>query len=135
MMMETGSHPIALWHQMVESRDAAALDELIADNCVFCSPVVHAPQMGKALTLKYLRAAFHVFLNDSFRYVRDIVGINDAVLEFRVEIDGVSVNGVDMVKWNDEGKITEFKVMLRPLKALNIIHQKMGEMLERTARG
>jgi hypothetical protein len=74
-------------------------------------------------------AAVQVFGNDSFRYVREVVDEHDAVLEFETEIDGIVVNGVDMIRWNNDGKITEFKVMVRPLKAINIIHQKMGEML------
>jgi len=86
--------------------------------------------VGKAITKKYLAAAFQVFFNGSFRYVREIVGERDAVLEFQVELDGVSVNGVDLITWNDAGRITEFKVMLRPLKAVNLIHQKMAAMLQ-----
>ena len=90
---------------------------------------MHTPQAGKAITTTYLTAAFHVFFNKSFRYVREITNDRDAVLEFQVEIDGTSVNGVDMIKWDDEGKIVEFKVMIRPLKAINLIHQKMAAML------
>ncbi len=126
----TMTGPIEKWHRIVETRDAQALDTLLADEAVFYSPVVHKPQVGKAITRKYLAAAFHVFFNDSFRYVREIVGDQDAVLEFQVELDGVSVNGVDLIKWNDAGRITEFKVMLRPLKAVNLIHQKMAAMLQ-----
>jgi len=85
--------------------------------------------LGKAITTMYLAAAVHVFGNDSFRYVREVVGESDAVLEFETEIDGVLINGIDMIKWNADGRITEFKVMIRPLKAINFIHQKMGEML------
>jgi hypothetical protein len=120
---------IANWHQIVQSRDAAGLDALLADNVVFHSPVVHTPQVGKALTRVYLKAAFGVFFNESFRYVREIAGDHDAVLEFVVEIDGIAVNGVDMISWDDDGRITDFKVMLRPLKAINLIHQKMAAML------
>ena len=122
--------PIEKWHRIVETRDAQALDALLADEAVFYSPVVHQPQVGKAVTKKYLAAAFQVFFNESFRYVREIVGERDAVLEFQVELDGVSVNGVDLITWNDAGRITEFKVMLRPLKAVNLIHQKMAAMLQ-----
>lgn len=124
------SNPIALWHQLVKARDARGLDALLADDAVFHSPVVHTPQVGKAITRQYLAAALHVFGNDSFRYVRELTGDRDAVLEFQVEIDGIRVNGVDMIKWNDAGKIVDFKVMLRPLKAVNLIHQKMAAMLE-----
>lgn len=117
------------WHALVQSRNAKGLDALLAEDVVFLSPVVHTPQVGKAVTLKYLTAAFHVFLDDSFRYVRELIGPNDAVLEFQVELDGIVVNGVDMLKWNDEGKLVEFKVMIRPLKAINLIHQQMATML------
>jgi len=122
---------ISQWHNIVRTRDASGLDELLADDVVFNSPVVHTPQVGKAITSIYLTAAVHVFGNESFKYVREIVGERDAVLEFETEIDGIVINGVDMIKWNEDGQITEFKVMIRPLKAVNLIHQKMGEMLKR----
>jgi hypothetical protein len=123
------SDPIKTWHRIVDERDVEGLDALLADEAVFHSPVVHTPQVGKSITKKYLTAAFHVFFNDSFRYVRELQGDRDAVLEFEVKLDGITVNGVDMIKWNDAGKISEFKVMLRPLKAVNLIHQKMAEIL------
>ncbi len=123
------SNPVTLWHQLVKTRDVRGLDALLAEDAVFHSPVVHTPQVGKAITGKYLAAAFQVFGNESFRYVRELTSDSDAILEFQVEIDGISVNGVDMIKWNGAGKIIEFKVMLRPLKAVNLIHQKMAAML------
>jgi hypothetical protein len=130
------NYPDALrrWHDVVRARDVGELVGLLAEDVVFYSPVVHTPQAGKAVTTKYLAAALHVFFNDTFRYVREVVGEHDAVLEFETEIDGIIVNGVDMIKWNDEGEIVEFKVMIRPLKAINLIHQKMGEMLRLEAR-
>jgi hypothetical protein len=121
--------PIQIWHRLAQQRDEFGLDALLAEEAVFYSPVVHTPQVGKAITKKYLAAAFQVFFNDSFHYVRELIGERDAVLEFEVELDGIKVNGVDMIKWNDAGKITEFKVMLRPLKAVNLIQQKMAAML------
>jgi hypothetical protein len=120
---------LSVWHDLVRRRDARGLDALLADEVIFHSPVVHTPQHGKAITRAYLGAALQVFVNDSFRYVREVVGPNDAVLEFEVDIDGIRVNGVDMLRWNESGQLTEFKVMLRPLKAVNLIHQKMGAML------
>ena len=120
---------VTAWHRIVESRDIAGLDALLADDVVFHSPIVHTPQIGRSITLLYLTAAYGVFLNDTFQYVREIVGDHDAVLEFVVEIDGVTINGVDMLKWNESGKLTEFKVMIRPLKAVELIHQKMAAML------
>ena len=121
---------IAHWHNLLENGNAAGLDALLADNAVFHSPIVHTPQYGKALTQMYLSAAFMVLNNDTFTYVREVVGDRDAVLEFEVEIDGIKVNGVDMIKCDDEGKIVDFKVMVRPLKAVNLIHQKMMAMLQ-----
>lgn len=123
-------HPIDAWHQLVADRNAQGLDALLADDVVFYSPVVHTPQAGKPITTMYLAAALHVFGNETFRYIREVVGERDAVLEFLVEIDGISVNGVDMIRWNDAGQITEFKVMLRPLKAVNLIHEKMAALLQ-----
>ena len=121
---------LASWHQLVENGNAEGLDSLLSEKVAFYSPIVHKPQVGKAMAAKYLTAAFSVLGNESFRYVREVTGSRDAVLEFQVEIEGVSVNGVDMIKWNDEGKIVEFKVMLRPMKAINLIHQKMAAMLQ-----
>jgi hypothetical protein len=121
---------LATWHEVVQSRNVKGLDAVLADDVVFHSPVVHTPQVGKAITRQYLSAAFHVFFNETFRYVREVVGPNDAVLEFQVEIDGISVNGVDMIRWNCAGQVVDFKVMIRPLKAINLIHQKMAAMLE-----
>jgi hypothetical protein len=121
---------LTAWHDLVKTHNAKGLDSLLAENAVFYSPVVHAPQSGKAITRQYLSAAMHVFGNESFRYVREVAGPRDAVLEFEVEIDGISVNGVDMLKWDDEGRIVEFKVLIRPLKAINLIHQKMAAMLQ-----
>ncbi len=121
---------IATWHKLLATKDVGGLDALLADNAVFHSPVVHAPQVGKALTQRYLAAAFGVFGNASFRYVREVVGKSDAMLEFQVEIDAITVNGVDMIKWDGDGKITDFKVMIRPLKAINLIHQKMAATLQ-----
>ena len=121
---------VSTWHDLVRSRNVKGLDALLADDAVFHSPVVHTPQRGKAITAQYLAAAFQVFFNPSFRYVREIVGAHDAALEFEVEIDGIAVNGIDLLQWNDDGKIVEFKVLIRPLKAINLIHQKMAAMLQ-----
>lgn len=123
-------HALEAWHRLVDSRDPSGLSALLADDAVFHSPVVHAPQRGKLLAAGYLEAAFLVFFNSSFRYVREIVGSSDAMLEFETEIDGIMINGVDLIRWNDAGQIVDFKVMLRPLKAINLIHQKMAAMLQ-----
>lgn len=124
------SRTIETWRRLVADQDAAGVDSLLAENAVFHSPAVDTPQVGKAVTQQYLAAAFDVFSNGSFRYVREVVGERDAVLEFMAEIDGTTVNGVDMIRWNDEGQIVDFKVMLRPLKAVKVMHQRIAERLQ-----
>jgi len=118
------------WYRFIKSHDRAELKAMLHPDVVFESPVVHTPQRGRKLAAWYLGAAFSVFFNPTFRYVREVTGPSDAVLEFETEIDGVLVNGVDLIKWNDTGQIIEFKVMLRPLKAINVIHQRMAAMLQ-----
>ena len=120
---------LASWHRLVEERNAAGLDALLSEKVVFHSPILHTPQAGKTLTAQYLMAALGILGNDSFRYVREVSNDRDAVLEFRVEVEGLIVNGVDMIRWDETGQIVEFKVMLRPLKAINLIHQKMAALL------
>ena len=121
---------IDAWHEFVRSKNSAVFKEVLADTVRFHSPVVHTPQAGKAITLLYLETAHNVLANGTFRYVRELVGEHDAVLEFDAEVKGILVNGVDMISWDDEGKITEFKVMIRPLQAINIIHQEMAARLQ-----
>jgi SnoaL-like domain len=119
------------WHRYVRTRDLDVLDTLLADDVVFHSPVVHTPQVGKPITTKYLAAALTVLGGASFRYVREIVGPRDALLEFVCDVDGVTINGIDLIAWNDDGRIVAFKVMVRPLKAVNALHQAMGALLAR----
>ena len=123
--------PIQAWHALAKSRDPQALQDILADEVVFESPVVHTPQRGKAITFKYLHAAMHVLNNDSFKYLGEWNADQGAVLEFESVLDGITVNGVDMIRWNEQGKITPFKVMVRPLKAVNKLHEMMGAMLHR----
>jgi hypothetical protein len=118
------------WHRLVAAKDEAGLNAILADDVVFHSPVVHTPQVGKPITTMYLTAALHVLNNDSFQYVREVVSGHHAVLEFLTRIEGIVVNGVDMITWGADGRITDFKVMIRPLKAINLIHRMMGEMLQ-----
>lgn len=120
---------LAIWHQCVESQDPSLLDQILAEDCVFISPVVHTPQLGRDVTKLYLSGAVAI-LGNEFHYVKEVVSGNHAVLEFNSEVDGVLVNGVDIMTFNDEGKICEFKVMVRPLKAINLVHAKMKAMLE-----
>jgi ketosteroid isomerase-like protein len=123
---------IEVWHDIMRDRDSARLQEVLAEDCVFLSPVVHTPQEGREITTTYLTGAMHVF-NEGFRYTKEVVAGNHAVLEFECEIDGIMVNGVDIMTFDEQGKIVEFKVMVRPLKAINMLHQRMGEMLQQLA--
>ncbi|MDY8138736.1 nuclear transport factor 2 family protein [Aquimarina sp. 2201CG5-10] len=120
---------LTLWHQFVENRDFSRLDDFIAEDAVLHSPVVWTPQKGKQIVSMYLIAAGNIIANKHFKYVREISNNQHTILEFATEIDGISVEGVDMLTFNDEGKLIDIKVMVRPLKALNIVHQKMGEFL------
>jgi hypothetical protein len=126
---------LAQWHRLVATRDPSGLDALLADDVVFHSPVVHTPQRGRLLTRMYLTAAMHVLGNASFRYVREVVGAGDAVLEFEAEVDGITVNGVDMIRWDAQGRIVDFKVMVRPAKAMALLQQKMAELLALAGKG
>jgi len=121
---------IETWHQLIQERNVAALDDVLADDVVFHSPVVHSPQRGKQLTKLYLSAAIMVLGNSKFSYVRELVGDSDAALEFTSEIDGIHINGVDFIHWNADGQIDDFKVMIRPLKAVNLLHGMMKQMLQ-----
>jgi predicted aconitase len=120
---------IERWHETAETRDAARLETLLAEDVVFQSPVVHTPQHGKAITRKYLAAALAVFGGADFRYVERWIGEKSAVLEFVSSIDGIEVNGVDIIGWNAEDRIVSFKVMVRPLKAIELIRQRMAAAL------
>jgi hypothetical protein len=120
---------LELWHDIMQARDPGRLDEILAPDCVFLSPIVHSPQEGRELTKFYLTGAFNVF-NDSFHYVKEVVTPQHAVLEFNCDMDGIVINGVDIMTFDETGKIIEFKVMVRPLKAVNLLHARMKAMLE-----
>jgi hypothetical protein len=121
---------IARWHQLVAARDLSGLDDLLADEVIFQSPAVHTPQVGKTVTRRYLEAAQHVLMNDSFRYVGEWFGETSAVLEFETTIDGLQLNGVDMIHWDESDRIVRFKVMVRPFKALQALIPMMARELE-----
>jgi len=128
--MTTPHAGLARWHAYMEhGSDPALLADLLADDAVFHSPVVHTPQAGKAIVMAYLVAAAHVLGNDTFHYVRELVDGDDMMLEFVTEIDGIAINGVDIIRFNEDGKISDFKVMVRPLKAINKVWEMMGNQL------
>jgi len=118
------------WHEVVNSDDLNALDNLIAEDAIFSSPVVFTPMEGKEITMMYLHAAGQSFNMEKFKYTKEIHDGMNSVLEFETYIDEISVNGVDMIEWNEEGKISNFKVMIRPFKAVQKVQEKMVEALE-----
>ena len=134
------------WHEYMRGRLPGGLDELLHDDVVFLSPVVFTPQRGKAITTLYLQAAAKALPGDTassvseaiadggsgggFRYVKEVLDGHTAMLEFETTVDGKYVNGVDIITCDDDGRIVEFKVMVRPLQAVNSVHQQMGRMLE-----
>lgn len=120
------------WIDVVEGGRADVLDELLADDAVFYSPAVFTPQEGRAKTAAYLKAAAKLFGGSDFRYVGQWYGERSAILEFTTDIDGIHVNGVDMIGWDDDDKIVSFKVMLRPFKALQTVIPKMAELLQQS---
>ena len=123
-------NPISRWHDVVNLRDYNALTEILDEHVIFYSPVVYTPQRGKDITLKYLMAASEVFNASNFKYHKEIIGETSASLEFTLTIEDTDINGIDLITWNEAGLITEFKVFIRPLQGVNIIHKMMGNMLE-----
>ena len=135
---------VELWHRAMKAKDASIWEELLDEAVVFHSPVVFTPQKGKKITMIYLMAATGVFgsSNDitdlianattesKFHYINEIIGANSALLEFESEIEGTYINGADLLKWNENNQLTEVKVMVRPLQAVNMLHKKMQAMLE-----
>ena len=117
------------WHEVINSDDMNALDNIIAEEAVFSSPVVFTPMEGKEITMMYLHAAGQSFNMEKFRYTKEIHDGMNSVLEFETYIDDISVNGVDMIEWNQDGMISNFKVMIRPFKAVQKVQEKMVEAL------
>ena len=128
--MNTAKDLIQKWHEVLKNDDQGLLENLIADDAVFSSPVVFTPMEGKEITLMYLSAAGQSFNMEKFQYTKEIHDGMNSVLEFETYIDDISVNGVDIIEWNEEGKIVNFKVMIRPFKAVQKVQQKMVEALK-----
>ena len=129
------------WHAYLQGRLPGGLDELLDDDVVFFSPIVYTPQQGKAITTLYLEAAAATLPGDGnesgsgmstrwFHYTKQVLGEDTAILEFETTMEGKYVNGVDIIRCNGDGRIVEFRVMIRPLQAVNLVHQQMAAMLE-----
>jgi hypothetical protein len=134
---------IEKWHRYMRGELPGGLDELLHDDVVFYSPIVYTPQRGRAITTRYLEAAGQTLPGDrpdgdagdqrspgSFRYTKEVLAGHVAVLEFETTVEGKYVNGVDIIRCDDEGRIVEFRVMIRPLQAVNLVHRQMAAMLE-----
>jgi hypothetical protein len=131
---------VAQWHAYLSGELPGGLDDLLDDDVVFYSPIVFTPQRGKEITSLYLQAASQTFAGtnssskrdsgERFRYTKSVIGGNTAVLEFETTMEEKYVNGVDIIRCNDEGRIIEFRVMIRPLQAVNLVHQQMAAMLD-----
>ncbi len=121
---------LAKWHEIIRQKNIEGLNSLLADDVVFFPPIVHKPQFGKKTTILYFSGALKVFFNETHHYVREIVGTHDAALEFEVLVGAIPINGVELIKWNDRGRIIELKVMLRPVKSVNLVHENIGEILK-----
>lgn len=128
---------IEQWHAYLRGELAGGLDELLDDDVVFYSPIVYTPQAGKEITKLYLQAAGQTLPGEkssaggsAFRYTKQVLAGDMAVLEFETTVEGKYVNGVDIIRANEAGRIVEFRVMIRPLQAVNLVHQQMARMLE-----
>ena len=128
--MENAKSLIKKWHKVIETDNLELLNDIIADNAIFSSPVVFKPMEGKEITMMYLNAAGESFNMEKFEYTKEIHDDMNSVLEFETFIDEISVNGVDMIEWNEDGKISNFKVMIRPYKAVQKVQEKMIEALD-----
>lgn len=134
--MSGAAKGITAWHRVIAAgSNPQALAAILRNDAVFHSPVVHTPQVGKPIVMAYLTAAGATLGNDSFTYLREVVDGDTAVLEFQTEMDGIQINGIDMITFDDEGMIKDFKVMVRPLKAINKVWEAMAAQLERQKAG
>tara|TARA_B100002052_G_scaffold140109_1_gene128398 strand:- start:8277 stop:8651 length:375 start_codon:yes stop_codon:yes gene_type:complete len=117
------------WHNFVKTKNINILDRILSEEVVFYSPAVHTPQVGKQITKKYLLTAAEVLFKENFKYVSEVKGNEIAICEFECNIDEIYINGIDIIIWNGSNQITSFKVMVRPLKGLMILKEKMANIL------
>lgn len=117
------------WHNFVKTKNINILDRILSDEVVFYSPAVHTPQVGKQITKKYLLTAAEVLFKENFKYVSEVKGNEIAICEFECNIDEIYINGIDIITWNGLNQMTSFKVMVRPLKGLMILKEKMANIL------
>ncbi len=124
-------HPIDAWHRLIRQHDAQGLELLLDEEILIYSSLVHTPQRGRRIAMAYMKAAFDlVGAVNAFRYTREIIGPTDAAIEFEFDIDGVEINGVKLLRWNPAGHITEVKLMIRPLRAMEVVQARFATMLQ-----
>lgn len=135
--MTDAARNLAIWHDYIANSHGSSekLAEILHDDCVFHSPVVHTPQRGKPIVMAYLTAAGGTLGQSNFNYVREMADGPNVMLEFTAEMDGIFVNGIDLMTFDEDGLITDFKVMVRPLKAVNKVWEQMGAALEKMKGG
>ena len=123
--------PVAIerWENIAKTGNFETLGQLLADDIVFESPIVHTPQIGRDVARKSLMGEVRVLGGPDSRFVRRWFAEQSAVLELEAQVEGIKINAVDIIGWNAEDRIEHFKVMVRPLKAINVLHQAMGQML------
>ena len=119
------------WHNFCKNKNINILDRILSEEVVFYSPAVHTPQVGKQITKKYLLTAAEVLFKENFKYVSEVKGNEIAICEFECNIDEIYINGIDIIIWNGSNQITSFKVMVRPLKGLMILKEKMANILSK----
>lgn len=127
------SSVLANWHETIRHRSIKGLNSLFADNISLFPPNSYEPKKGKKAAITYLSGAFKVFFNETYHYVREIEGNYSAALEFEVLISGIPINGVDLIKWNEQGRIVELKVMLRPIQSVNLVHKNIDKIMKKKA--
>ncbi len=124
------NEPLSSWHKVVKTSDAKLLKSILDKEAIFYSPILFKPQKGRKKVMTYLLSAAKMFEGNDFHYVKELATASDAILEFNAKIDGIEVDGVDIISWNEDGKIVEFKVMLRPFQAIEKVGEKMKAQLE-----
>ncbi len=117
-----------LWHEFVKTPDAKILQEILADEVKFHSPFVWKPKHGKMMAMGILLTVTEVF--QDFRYIREIREGNQWCLEFEAKVGEFSLRGVDLIALDDDGKIIDFEVMIRPANALQALGAEVGKRLQ-----
>jgi ketosteroid isomerase-like protein len=128
-LQEAAAASLKQWHAMVARRDLAALPELLAPDVVFRSPMAHTPYPGAQAASLILGTVINVF--EGFTYHRELASADglSVVLEFSATVHGKELKGIDMIRFDEQGRMVEFEVMVRPLSGLQALGDEMGKRL------